>query len=348
MLGANPLWGKAPYLTDKDLSNPPSNIIRTCCAFGMDLKIASIPFIKKTDITSIGSIGPHHYLGAHDEGNGIVYTKRGGFIDLGHVRDCADWTAFLYTLIQSVEKNSHDIVLDLSPEGGDKTLAIENIQSIDGLKILEVAGKIAYDLSVWHEIATWFGASYIPMIPERYSSFSPEDLYSNLLGVTLGMQAVKSDLEYNEAMTMLIANALDSLGAVSSIEETYSAMEEVEDIWWTGKKRLPSRNILLQRYLDSDKFLMPWLLPDDKSTQNPCKLFKPDAGNSEFYTLQIKLTKKIPNAPENRIITQSDFGWLIRDIENEQKLNDLKIAIKEQKNYLRKERKGQSTEHVKS
>ncbi|MDZ7607376.1 MAG: DUF4056 domain-containing protein [Cyclobacteriaceae bacterium] len=184
---------KAPIFTSAELLHPPANVIRTCCAFGVDLSVAHIPFVKKTDIVTASDIGTHHYLGSKDERNGIIYTKRGGFIDLGHLRDYADWTVYLYNVIQSRMESEEPVVLNLESEGGTKTIILHNLRELKRDKVSNLAAKIAYDLSVWHEIATWFGASYIPMIPERYSSFSPEDLYSNLLGAQLAIRAIESD-----------------------------------------------------------------------------------------------------------------------------------------------------------
>ena len=175
------LIAKAPLLSARELQNPPAKVIRTCCSFGSDVSIARIPFVKKTDIISINELGEHKYMGGSTEGNGIIYTRTGGFIDIGHMRDYADWTAYLYNVIKSGVESGQEIILKIGAEGGTKTLIIP---TPDGnVNLFELAGSIAYDLSVWHEIATWYGISYIPMVNEKYSSFSPEDLYSNLLGV---------------------------------------------------------------------------------------------------------------------------------------------------------------------
>lgn len=42
-----------------------------------------------TETTSIEEIGTHHYLGNSGEENGIIYSRRGGFIDVAHLRDQA-------------------------------------------------------------------------------------------------------------------------------------------------------------------------------------------------------------------------------------------------------------------
>lgn len=347
MLFLIPAKAKAPLLSAEDLASPPPRIIRTCCSFGVDLGYAVIPLAKRTDITSVQNLGPHHYLGDNIENNGIVYTKRGGFIDLGHLRDCADWTAFLYALIQSKRDCESETFTILGKEGGQKILALELPSEIDSIKTIEVAGKIAYELSLWHEIATWFGVSYIPMIPERYSSFSPEDLYSNLLGVELGIQAIRSNLEYNEAMTLLISNMFGSLEAVTTIEDTYLAMEKVENIWWTREKSLPSKKILLERYVDSDLYLVPWLVPKMESSKPPYKLSKPNNSLSDLYTIKIKLNHKFPlNAiipqREDRLITQNDFGQFMEYINEKILTLNQKTAKQAERKKNRKNSKTES------
>ena len=341
LLSGFSLFAKAPFLTAYELSSPPPKIIRTCCSYGIDLGVAGFPSIRRTDITSIADIGPHQYLGSTEEGNGIVYTKRGGFIDLGHLRDYADWTAYLYNLILASQLNGDSITIDFGNEGGAKSLSLHIPPGFDNLDAYELAGGIAYDLSLWHEIATWFGASYVPMIPERYSSFSPEDLYSNLLGVHLGIAALKSDLEYDDAMTQLLSNMLDSLESVSTFGETYAAMEKVENIWWSGEKSLPSKKILLKRYFDTDSMLTPWLVPGMSSDLPPYKLNKPDAGFSGLYELRIKLNYRFPiddilSAQLDRTITQKDFGIFMAYVKQDVDDLELKMAFRAQ---LRKDRK---------
>src|SRR5665648_192829 len=89
----------APDLSSRLLSLPPHRVIRSCCAFGSDLRLMMVPILKYTDITSVDQLGPHSYLGNDGEGNGIIYTQRGGFVDMGHLRYQADWTAYLYSRI---------------------------------------------------------------------------------------------------------------------------------------------------------------------------------------------------------------------------------------------------------
>jgi hypothetical protein len=335
---------KPPRLSVDDLLSPPPRIIRTCCSFGADLSVARIPMVKRTDIICVENLGTHCYLGDNNEGNGIVYTRRGGFIDLGHLRDCADWTAYLYSLIKLEQTSDMEMVTELGTEGGKKSLLLDVPSKSDNYNCCEVAGKIAYELSLWHEIATWFGVSYVPLIPERYSSFSPEDLYSNLLGVKVGIKALKSHLPYNEAMTQIIRDMLDSLEVVTTFDETYAAMISVENVWWTGEKSLPNKKVLLERYVDTESYLLPWLIPNNQSSVVPFKLEKPDVNLSYYYQLQIELNRKIPvktilSSCENKTITQEDFGAFMNYIKVEIAGLNQKMGKQVERKKKRKDKK---------
>lgn len=324
LFSATMVFSKAPVLSAKDLESPPPRIIRTCCAFGTDVKVMIFPGVKFTDITSVDQLGMHHYLSAPDEVNGIIYTQKGGFVDIGHLRDIADWTAFLYNKILK-GMNGGETELKLGHEGGLKTLFLQLPDDLDSLDAAILAGRIAYDLSVWHEIATWFGASMVPLLPERYSSFSMEDPYSNLLGATLGIEALKSELPFEIAMTQLILETLKNLEAVDSEQATYEAMEAVRDIWWTRDKKLPSRKVLLQRQLTVYPVVAPMIISEcEDETTSTYDLEVPQcttSGNllSDLYIIRFKLNLKFPHKklfPERktRDITQADFDVLLEFI----------------------------------
>lgn len=322
-------------LPEKDLSKTPPNVVRTCCAFGYDLSIGHIPFLKRTDITSITRLGEHVYLGANTEGNGIVYTQKGGFIDIGHLRDYVDWSAFLYATIEKIEPGE-SFQLDLGHEGGSKQLDITIPHDATNDFRLDLTKSIAYNLSLWHEIATWFGTSYIPLIPEGYSTFSPEDLYSNLLGVEIGILAIQSDDDFETAVTKILNQKLEELGVVKTELETYEAMASVEGNWWTHDKALPSGKILLKRFYDSPEQLTPWTIVD--SIDAVINLKKPAESLKENYVFSIIPGKKLSltNLAE---ITEEDFDHLITLIKIEQDKFDQKEFAKRQKNEAKKKLK---------
>ncbi|NND32890.1 MAG: DUF4056 domain-containing protein, partial [Saprospiraceae bacterium] len=288
-----------------------------------DLKMVGVPLLKFTQITSTEMLGHHVYLGDQSEGNGIIYTTRGGFIDLGHVRDQADWTAFLFVQLQNVVPDSI-YNLRLPFEGGVKMLTIKADPELSQDDYIKLAGSMAYDLSVWHEIATWFGASSVPLVPERYSSFSIEDAYSNLLGVHIGMEAIVSDLPYEAAVSELLQKELVEMGAVSSTEATREAMESVHEIWWSRARKLPTRKVLLARELDVYEQVVPWLVPGREEFQLPHILEVPSLSNKgqnlhDYYAFTVRVNRKFPFRRmfpdrEDRKITQRDFGLLMQRI----------------------------------
>ena len=340
LLSALQLFAKAPVITSKELSVPPARIIRTCCGFGVEIGIAAVPFAKKTDITSREIMGTHTFMGGKTEKNGNIYTRRGGFLDMGHLRDCADWTAYLYNLIKASQTDSHYTSIELRNEGGAKSLVLNVPKDFNDEQIIELAGKISYDLSLWHEISTWFGASYVPLVPEKFSSFSPEDMYSNLMGVHLGMRAIKSELEYNEAMTIELSKMLDTLESVNTEAETFDAMLKVNEVWYTNEKKYPNKNIVLKRYTDLDADFVPWLVPGYESKLPPYLLRKPDRELSKYYELSLKLNFRFPvdsilPKKSDRTITQNDFDIFVDFIKNE--INHEKVE--EEKNILKKEEK---------
>lgn len=315
-----------PLLPDQfNRDSHPPRIIRTCCMFGSKVGIAVLSFVKLTEVTSLDRMGSHHYLGKPSENNGIIYTKEGGFIDAGHMRDQADWTAYLYSLMRQ-ERYRECIFLKLGYEGGNKRLSISVPPDLSDDDLLLLAGRMAYDLSLWHEIATWFGVRSVPLVSEQFSSFSVEDSYSNLLGVSLGMEAVKSDLSYDKAMTRLVSEKLNALKVVRNETETLQAMEMVRDLWWTRKARMPSTRVQIARLTSLYDTIVPMLIPDTGLiVHHPQPVIAPSVtskGDSltHFYDLSIKLNHKFPVGQlfpgiTNKTITQKQFGILVTEID---------------------------------
>ncbi len=313
-------WFSPSRIPEKlNVDNPPPRIIRACCSFGNEVGVAGIPFLKITEITSVDALGTHKYLGSKAEKNGIIYTKKGGFIDLAHLRDIADITAYLYANIQK-NKIKGKLVLPLGSEAGEKTLHVIIDPKLTDEDLVKIAGKVAYDLSVWHEISTWNGASYIPLVPERYSSFSVEDAFSNLLGVHLGMKAILSTKSYESEMTQQLAETLTQYEAVNTYKETANAMNAVEGKWWSKKAKYPSKDILILRLFDLYGCISPMLVETMAfGTEQLCVPETTKAGKplSDYYSLKIKTNFRIPikdvfGVPEQtNYISQKDFPLLI-------------------------------------
>jgi len=325
---------------DVILSKTPPHIIRTCCAFGYNLQLWGLPFISIDQVISVDDLGEHHYMGKKSEGIGTIYTNRGGFIDIGHLRDQIDWTRYLYNKILNC-RGKNGVILPLGNDGGFKNLYINVPAQLDSSDCILLAGKITFDLSLWHEISTWFGVSSIPMMSERFSSFSVEDVYSNLLGIHIGMKTLNSKLPFNQAATKVILSVLDSLDVVKTAKETYDAYDVVNNKWYTNEKRLPNANVTIKRDTDVLTSSRPWIIPN--ATDNigdPIILDVPLLNTkgellTNFYQLTIDLNNKFPAEAmfpscESRLISQDDFGVLLNRVANDLQIME-QIAFSENK-----------------
>lgn len=286
-----------------------------------------MPFVSIDQVISVDDLNEHHYMGNKSEGTGTIYTNKGGFIDIGHLRDQIDWTRYLYTTILD-SRGKGEIILPLRNEAGRKTLYLNVPAQLSSNDCVLLAGKIAYDLSLWHEISTWYGASTIPLISEKFSSFSVEDVYSNLLGIHIGIKTLHSKFPFNQAATQIIASTLDSLDVVKTAKETYDAYDAVNNEWYTNKKRIPSRHITLKRDPDVLYSSRPWIIPDQTKNIDDSIILEVPLVNTKgelltnFYQFTIDLNYRFPveeifPGRESSLINQDDFGVLLNRITNE-------------------------------
>lgn len=243
--------------------------VRPCCAFGYDLKAelggVAVPFFSLNNVLDSHTLGRHRYndgsgsvalnlAGLDKEKNGLIFTTLGGFIDTAHVRDTADYTYYLYQLMQkNLGSNTH---YDFPPE-----LKLRRIQWLphrvsltDEQKqalSLDSAALIAFRLAQWHEIAQWFGMESVGGFKEYASAFSSEDLYSNMLGALLAKQILadepKLDINgFNHAMDKAFTDAIIALeGQPAAITE--AKIKHLDGIWWDSSKRLPNKWVVLFR-----------------------------------------------------------------------------------------------------
>ena len=339
--------------------------LRPCCAFGSGLQVelgfVPVPMLSLTNVVGVEDLGPHQYDHGiisleqsrpggdvmTSERNGLVYTCRGGFVDTAHLRDWCDWTLYLGALIARNSRSG--VSVDLPDEGGRRRIVIRPFESERlaqyGVVPLAVplAQWIAFQLSVWHEIATWYGWS-ATAFSEEASAFSPEDLYSNLLGIKLAAVLVyqgnvTSEAAYNENMNVALPNLLHALGAVPG-DQGRTAMSSIDGIWWDSRRRLPEKALVRRRYMDHGTQLTPWLVSrrwglDERSRriafacngkEQPIVLQNPEAwAGVPFHdqaTVEIEVSPAVAARmplPESRHrrITQDDFAAIISRIRTE-------------------------------
>ena len=251
----------------------PANL-RPCCIMGDNAMVrigpVPIPFFRLPNTRGLDDLGEHAYgsgfvrtvrsghaeFTIDPENNGLVYTCRGGFIDTAHMREWTDWTLFFAAAFARAmetgteikySRGSVPIRIVLTPIQKDLIMKI-------GVRRLTVALAqwTTFNLSVWHEIETWYGAYSVPGWPEEASAFSPEDLFSNILGIRIAAGVIfhrggaESETLYNEAVGNSIEGILNYLGAVPK-PLAHQATQAVDGLWWNSKARLPDKNFILRR-----------------------------------------------------------------------------------------------------
>ena len=332
--------------------------LRPCCAFGAGLGAKAggvpVPVYRIGNILGPEGVGPHTYDSGvfhlqkgelqrnflNNEKNGLVYTCRGGFIDTAHVRDYADWGAFVGARI--ARHLATGTTIELPDEGGRRTIVLKPIPTevLDRyspvMSSVVLAQLVIFEISVWHEIATWFGWSSMPAFPEKVSAFSPEDLYSNLTGVKIGAvigyrRGMRDEGLYNLAVTNWLDQVLVALQAVPS-QVGRDAMRAVDGHWWDSSKRLPDPTLVTRRALNIEAPIEPWLVPTSRAPASvrehcgdhpePLPLsFRTEAVGfkiSDYVTLRVEVDDKLaaqrPFTELGRVVTQEDFPAIVAAI----------------------------------
>jgi len=189
-------------------------------------------------------LGTHGYGFSLSETGGIVYTCRAGHVDLDHIRGNADNTRYLFKKIRkTLSKKGKGFSFNLTGEMSTHRIRFTYPDNWDRQqdkdKIIDeiaysLAPYLSYNATIWHEFQTWFGVHYALFEPEFNSAFSWEDLYSNLVGTELAVEAMKNtDYSFNEAMTIAIDRKLREL-QVRPRSVAIGASDKVRGDWYTG------------------------------------------------------------------------------------------------------------------
>jgi len=288
-----------PYRKNVDLANLPQfeapKSLRPCCVFGMDVQVSlksiPIPLYRLINVTSGNRLGPHVYdagvigVGTDrnvdtNEKNGIIYTCRGGFIDIAHVRDYSDLTICLF--YEFFRNMNHYFDIELHGEMGPRIIEVEPVEIQDGGKsekarvAVLMAAWTAYQLSLWHEIAQWHGYNEVPGFSEEASAYSLEDAYSNILGINIACGLIYSGLVFNDNQyarnfDVWSQEALGWLGYVSR-KEARLCMKKVDSLWWDSTARVPEKFLVLKRNYNMSCQQSPLLVSSINSLKNDIDL----------------------------------------------------------------------------
>ncbi|MCL1140575.1 DUF4056 domain-containing protein [Shewanella pneumatophori] len=272
---------------------PIPEAVRPCCAFGNAQKVkvgpVPVPFFRYANTLAVESVGPHAFEAGTfsfqkdapngqrgTEHNGQMYTLKGGFIDLAHVRDTADNAIALFYRIYPLLGQSQTI--KLPDEIGPRVIELKEFDtsSLTPRERWEsaaaIAVRLAYFMAEAHEVAQWHGyRSWAPW-SETVSAYSPEDLYSNMLGAKIALGLLNNNLAmskelYNQHMTQWLAATLAWLEPVS-IAQTNALFDVIDGYWWDSNQALPSKFMLLKRHYELGDKQSPYLVTKQLAEQH--------------------------------------------------------------------------------
>lgn len=217
----------------------------------MPFKVWYSPYVP----LGIADLGEHRYIrGGNlptwrgEASEGTMYTRDGGFLDIGHIRNSIDLTRYIYPYIMEAFDAGRGEVRLLSAEPDLYVVKLTPPAQWDSLRdqrmaAIRIAGRLAHLMTTWHEVITWYGYSGI-VVTEKPSAFSYDDAPSHMVGVIAAMRALTNqpNLEqFDRAVTESLAGYLEELGAVPS-DEVAAAMKESKDDGWAGLE--PKRRVI--------------------------------------------------------------------------------------------------------
>lgn len=316
--------------------------LRPCCAFGYDLKAellgVPVPFYHAENVADADQLGDHVYnnselsgitnlMGMSSENLGLLYTRRAGFIDIAHIRDTADNTLFLFSQIWP--RLGEEWQLELGTELTSRRIqfrAFTPPKSEQQRYILAtfLAARLAYQMAVWHEIAQWYGYQSVFGFSEQVSAFSPEDLYSNMIGAKLSATLILSGRatsldQYNSSMMAALPQVLHQLGAVNQTE-TRLQFDYVDGTWWDSKRYLPQKFLLLLRDYQTGNERKPMMVPGENMPAASLALPTQFANVrlADIAELQMRPGKLMENLPVPKsYYTSKDFSRLAQYAERQ-------------------------------
>lgn len=237
-------------------------------------------------------------LGTHkgvSEGQGMLYTLRGGHIDMAHVRGPADQAKKAYdrayscivngkrsfTVQPAWERITNKVEFEF-PANWDNTPQAQRRQIAHEIA-LKVGPVVGYNSSLYHEMLTWKGAKFFLIEPEAKSSFSWEDLYSNILGAHIATEAIKAGGDFNDTFTRLLNQELTRLQVVPK-DKAVQITESVRGKWFTSAKLIKKN---MDSYVDDD--VSPCIVPG-YTTAAPITYPLPNLDGIERYGVKVKYT----------------------------------------------------------
>ncbi len=241
-------------------------------------RLGAIPFPGPFTLyvsSGVDDLGEHYYsswsarpFAVQEGARGIMYTCRAGFLDLAHVRLTADWARYAWEqshALISVGGGSHTFdfedahyTLEINlPTWWQRASETERKALINEASLI-IGQRVACEIQTWHEIATWYGWTTVPLVSEEGSAFTWDDAGSHFVGALIASRVLKDGTaDYDKRMTEAMRAVFEELGAVST-DLVDDAAEATNGHWWKS-------GVAIRRDLETGldgKPKQPWLVPN--------------------------------------------------------------------------------------
>ncbi len=277
--------------------------------------------------TDPNNLGNHNIKRGWDEKTGMVYTCKGGFIDLGHLREGVDRTAYLAALTKKnlmdgktefsfdiIEPSTYWVKLTLPNDWQDKS--VNDRTRIINEASVYLGQYFAHTSMIWHEIITWYGYSSTGIFPENISSFSWEDTYSDILGTTLAVEALLTEGDnFNAPITRLIDRTMKQLD-VQPAEVAKKAANQIKGQWFTGNMYIFVN--MKKHNFDvgfGDGHVSPLLVPGICPDAQPKYCPTPDMKFLKRLGMKLQLEIEPKSMERNKIFREIDLAKGIKKME---------------------------------
>lgn len=255
------------------------------------------------EYTTVDELGRHDYSNFFGENNALIYTARAGYIDMGHLRESADRTRYLFevcydNICRSNKTFSYEVIepaiyhVSLTyPDNWDQ-LSPDEQSRIAREVAIDLGRHFAHMSTVWHEIVTWFGYASTGLFAETASSFSWEDGYSDLLGTIIAAEVLRDGRQtYNDGVTDLIVQRIRELDP-QPVETAKKATKAIKGEWYSGRYPFLS---MKKRNFDvgfDDGYISPFRVPgiSDGAVEEPLKVPEMEALDAHGFTLRLTMT----------------------------------------------------------
>ncbi|HBG28307.1 MAG: hypothetical protein A2Y10_04220 [Planctomycetes bacterium GWF2_41_51] len=188
------------------------------------------------------------------DGWGILYTLKAGSFDPDHRSGTARRTRKTYEeALETITTAQPEFTM--SDEGSTDRIAFKypaNWEQIsDDVKkdiALQIGEYVAFNSMVWHEMLSWYHARLFMGMDDFESAFSWEDIFCDLYGAKVAVQAIKMGGNFEENVTNLTRQQLKDWQVVPKAQ-AHKITQTVKGTWWI--RTMPSlHSNIYMRHMD--------------------------------------------------------------------------------------------------